>query len=227
MSQSAEYFDFHGARLIDSRLISPLVRREILSGRYEGEEIACVLQTIRPDDRVLELGAGIGALSSVIMKRKPAARWICLEANPDLAPLIRKNHRLNELVACEVLTGALTRQSAPSEHDFYVPEDFWAASLRKPEGVPFRHKKTPGLPAGGILDRYRPTYLICDIEGGEYDLFGPGLELAGVKRLCLELHAADREKLAALNGFLLEQGFRPDRPLRAAGVFFFQRGPLS
>ncbi len=223
MPQAATYFEFHGARLINSRLISPAVRREIETGHYEGDEIACVLQTIRPDDIVLELGAGIGALSAVVMKRKPAHSWVCVEANPDLAPLIRKNHKLNDIAACTVLTGVLSRSSRTAEYDFYVPEDFWAASLQKPAGQTVAIKKTPALPANDLLADISPTFVICDIEGGEYDLFAPGLDLSSVRKICLEVHAAGPDELAALHRFFTESGFSLVAGNFAPGVVFMQR----
>lgn len=214
--------EFHGARLIRSRLISPAVFREIETGRYEGEEIACVLLNIEPDDVVLELGAGIGALSSVILTRKRAAAWVCVEANPELIPLIRKNHKLNALGNVEVISGMLSNEPEPEEHDFYVTEDFWASSLTRP-AVFKEIKKIPGHRFRDILAQYRPTFIICDIEGGEYELFTSRVDLAGVRKLCIETHPAPRESLEGLSAFLAGEGFLPDRPPPRLGVNYWRR----
>lgn len=216
-----DLMEFHGAKLMPSRLISPAVLREIATGRYEGEEIACALLNIAPDDVVLELGAGIGALSSVILRRKPVAAWVCVEANPDLIPLIRKNHKLNALSGIEVISGILSHEQDPQARDFYVTEDFWASSLARP-AVFKEIKKVTTHNFGAVLAAYRPTFIICDIEGAEYDLFTPRLDLTGVRKLCLELHPAPPQSLAALDLFLAQAGFVADYPLHL-GVNYWQR----
>ena len=219
---TSHLIEFHGAKLIRSKLISPAVFREIETGRYEGEEIACALINIEPADVVLELGAGIGALSSVILTRKQAASWVCVEANPELIPLIRKNHKLNGLGNVEVISGMLSNDPEPEEHDFYVTEDFWASSLTRPAA--FKEiKKIPGHRFGDVLARYRPTFIICDIEGGEYELFTPRADLAGVRKLCIEIHPAPRENLEGLETFLVAEGFLLDRPPLRLGVNYWRR----
>lgn len=55
-------------------------------------------------------------------------------------------------------------------HDFYVTEDLLSGSLLRPEKF-VDIKRVPGLYFGDILEKYRPTFIICDIEGGEYAIF--------------------------------------------------------
>jgi tRNA1(Val) A37 N6-methylase TrmN6 len=50
----------------------------------------------RPGDRLLELGAGNGIIS-LLLSRKPFRRIVCLEVQPGLADLARRNISLNRL----------------------------------------------------------------------------------------------------------------------------------
>jgi tRNA1(Val) A37 N6-methylase TrmN6 len=50
----------------------------------------------RPEDRLLELGAGNGVIS-LLLSRKPFRRIVCLEVQPGLAELARRNIALNRL----------------------------------------------------------------------------------------------------------------------------------
>jgi len=50
----------------------------------------------RPEDRMLELGAGNGIIS-LLLSRKPFRRIVCLEVQPGLADLARRNVTLNRL----------------------------------------------------------------------------------------------------------------------------------
>ena len=214
--------EFHGAQLIRSRLISPVVLREIEAGRYEGDEILCALINIKPEDVVLELGAGIGALSSVVLTRKQAASWVCVEANPDLLPLIRKNHKLNGLSNVEVVNAALSHDRTQTSHDFYVTEDFWDGSLLRPEKF-VEVKQVPGMHFGDMLAKYQPTFIVCDIEGGEYDLFSGEIDLSSVRKVCLEAHPASQDRLNALDAFFQERGFELIPPPLRLGVNYWQR----
>lgn len=87
------YLQIHNIQLINSTLISPHMRKVIESAEYEYLEIQLAMEHIQPDDIVLELGAGIGAVSCMLMKNNPVAKHICIEANPGLAPLINKKSR--------------------------------------------------------------------------------------------------------------------------------------
>jgi len=51
---------------------------------------------VRPTDRLLELGAGNGIIS-LLLSRKPFQRIVCLEIQPALADLARRNIALNHL----------------------------------------------------------------------------------------------------------------------------------
>ena len=217
-----DLLEFHGAKLIRSRLISPAVLREIEAGRYEGDEILCALINIGPEDVVLELGAGIGALSSVVLSRKQAAGWVCVEANPDLLPLIRKNHKLNGLNNVEVVNAALSNDRTQTSHNFYVTEDFWDGSLLRPAKF-VDVKQVPGLHFGDMLEKYRPTFIICDIEGGEYELFAGEVDLGPVRKVCMEIHIAGQSELDRLDAFFQKRGFALKPPPLRLGVNFWQR----
>ena len=221
-NEHPDLLEFHGVKLIRSRLISLAVLREIEAGRYEGDEILCALINISPEDVVLELGAGIGALSSVVLNRKQAAGWVCVEANSDLIPLIRKNHKLNGLRNVEVVNAAPGHDRAQTSRDFYVTEDFWDGSLLRPEKF-VEVKQAPGLHFGDMLAKHQPTFIICDIEGGEYDLFSGEIDLSSVRKVCLEAHPAPQDKLDSLEVFFRARGFALNPPPLRLGVNYWQR----
>ena len=75
-----------------------------------------------------------------------------------------------------------------------------------------------------FIQRVKPTFLICDIEGGEQDLL-EYISLDGVKKLCIELHphVIGNEATSKIFQNLLEQGFYCDFLLSSGKVFFFER----
>ena len=69
----------------------------INAARYEGEEIAGALSVVRPGDRVLELGAGLGLVGAVTAKNADPEAVLSFEANPELIPHTRALYRANGL----------------------------------------------------------------------------------------------------------------------------------
>ncbi|MBY0397947.1 MAG: FkbM family methyltransferase, partial [Thermoleophilia bacterium] len=76
-------------------IVTPKIERPMRRGRYEGGEAKALRKVLRPGDRVLELGAGVGLLSTISAMVKGVERVTAVEANPGLIPLIRETHRLN------------------------------------------------------------------------------------------------------------------------------------
>ena len=54
---------------LDPAVITPAIREAILAGRFEAEEASQIPQIVRPGDRVLEIGAGIGFISTLLVAR--------------------------------------------------------------------------------------------------------------------------------------------------------------
>lgn len=219
----SDTYKFRDIQLIKSMLVSSKLQKLMENCSYECEEIDMALAHVQPDDILLELGGGIGAVSAVIMKNKPVAQYVCVEANPDFTVLIKKNHRINGITGVEILSGALTNDSGKTECDFYVTEDFWASSLTRPEEIS-DVKKVPAHYFNDILKKYRPTFIICDIEGGEFELFEHGADFSSVQKVILEVHnPGSIGPLITLDKFLNSFGLYLQNPPFRPGVLFFKK----
>lgn len=199
----------------DDRIIPPKRRRLLREGRYEEKEHAAIMAALRPDDVVIELGAGIGYISTAVA-RKGARAVHTFEANPAMIPYIRTVHRLNG-VADVALTHAVLGASA-GRVPFYVRRDFTASSL---DADPDR-RKSPAvaveevemLDIRAVFAEIAPTFLVCDIEGAEADLI-PAADLSGLRCAVVELHPQwiGAAGVAAVFG-----------AMAAAGLTYFPRG---
>lgn len=178
----------------------------IVSGVHTRSERCLALSVLEPDDVVMELGGGIGMLSTACALRIGSGRVFAFEANPALAPLVEENYGLNgvapEMNHC--LLGA-----EPGVRDFYVSSDFPDSSLFRE--TTRRYARTVQVPMRSItaeLARIRPTLLIVDIEGAEIELL-PLADLAQVRKLIVELHPGTTGALPAnqLRRCLRRQGF--------------------
>ncbi len=157
----------------------------LVSGVHTRSERRLALSVVEPDDVVMELGGGIGMLSTACALRIGSERVFAFEANPALAPLIEENYALNgvapEMNLC--LLGA-----EPGVRDFHISSDFSDSSLFR--DTTSRYARTVQVPVRSItaeLARVRPTLLIVDIEGAEIELL-PQADLAQVRKLIVELH---------------------------------------
>jgi cyclopropane fatty-acyl-phospholipid synthase-like methyltransferase len=119
-------FNLHGIHVEMPRsALTPDVWATLVRGNYETEEIHCLTTALQPGDTTLELGAGIGFMSSCAVRRCHAGRVIAFEANPGLIPVIRRTLALNGVVA-EVVHGVVAREDG--EATFNVSRDFWSSS---------------------------------------------------------------------------------------------------
>lgn len=167
-------------------IITPRIERPMRNNRYEGGECANLRRILRPGDRVLELGAGVGLLSTVAALVPGIESVTTIEANPDLIPLIRETHRLNGVAQVDLRNGVATAENGP-DIDFYLRPDFWASSM-EPDSRPFTrkvHLRCWGLKE--LIAEVNPTVIVSDIEGGEMGLFD-GADLSGVRAMVVEFH---------------------------------------
>jgi FkbM family methyltransferase len=192
-------------------------------GFYERQEAKCITSAAQKGDRLLEIGAGLGFLSCVAAKTKLFEAITVVEANPQLIGTIRRNHHLNN-VQCEVLNVVLSSDSFADQATvpFYVREDFWASSLSpRPPGYT-RVDQVPLHSFQALLDTFRPSFIACDIEGGESTLFR-GLNLTGVTKILVELHqkVIGRRGMKRVFDTLSQKGFHYDQWHSSGSVVLF------
>jgi len=175
-------FELQGVVLeLPEHLLQPDILEFILAGEYERTEGAAVRQAVRPGDTVLEFGAGVGLIGTLVA-RQGAARVVSLEADASLLPVARHTHALNGVVVelSQAMVGA-----ADGTAEFFRQPSFWASSLLAlPGGVA---ERLPMLGLHGLITRVRPDVLIVDVEGGERDLFTQ-TDLPGVREVIVEVH---------------------------------------
>ncbi|MBL4556551.1 MAG: hypothetical protein JKP98_03220 [Rhodobacteraceae bacterium] len=84
----------------------------------------------------------------------------------------------------------------------------------------------PRLSLSRLIADVRPTVVLCDVEGGELDLFA-GADLAGVRAVILELHPRvyGEEGTAQVLHALRQAGLSRVVPPRRSSVQLFLRDP--
>ena len=155
---------------------------------YERKECDAVMRVVRPGDRVLELGGGIGYMSTLLSVKKKVARVVSYEANPGLIPYIRSVHAANDVTNVD-LRNALLAPELGDPVPFYVRQNFLASSMDRdadPDTIieqvsVMQHAINP------VLQAETPDVLVCDIEGAEAHLL-PAADWSGLRVAVIELH---------------------------------------
>lgn len=170
-------------------VISDRMAEVIRKGRYESSEIKLLRKILRPRDRVLELGAGVGAVSAAAAEVVGPQDVLAIEANPGLMPVIAETHRLNGVEGVEVVNGVGVSSPTDEFMTFWLREHFWASSLAPLKSDDHNTKKiqVPQIDLNSIIKERAPTVLVMDIEGGELELL-PSLDMSSCRHVVIELH---------------------------------------
>ena len=206
---------------IEPEVMSPAMIEIIQSGTYEGAEAREIPRIVQPGERIVELGGGIGFISITALRTGKVSHLACYEANPGLVPVIEKNARLNEL-SFDVHNAIVDPKEDGGTVPFYLRKDFWASSmLPKPWGYE-KEVAVPRVSFAAVLERYRPTMLIVDIEGAEEHVFRD-VALTGIKKIYMELHqnVIGRVGMKNVFDFMSSRDFHYDQHHSRGSVVLF------
>lgn len=169
-------------------ILSPRVRRALRSDSYERKESDAALRMVQDGDTVLELGGGIGYMSTLLSVKRKLARIVTYEANPALIPYIAQVHAANGVENADV-RNALLAPEPGAPLPFYVRKNFLGSSMDY-DSDPDTIEDTVEIDQHGIaptLDEVKPDVLVCDIEGAEATLLPAG-DWSGLRCAIIELH---------------------------------------
>lgn len=209
-----------GVRIRVGRHMSRRVERALSRGSHERHQLRLIGALLSPGDVVLEVGAGLGLVSSYCAKRLGSSRVFAFEADPDLEPCIRQTYELNgveptlDMCAVGARAGRVT---------IYRNKHLVSSSVgRRRAGT--QPVEVPGKALNYVVHRFRPTLLIIDAEAAARELFD-GAELPTVTKIMLELH--DRvigpQATDQVRGTLTKLGFREDRGLSTSEHLVLRR----
>lgn len=171
-----------------SDVITPTIAEALTTGTYEAEEARIVARSLKSRDRVLEIGSGLGFVSTLIARDDRVDSLIAVEADPRLAKRAASTLSLNSCVDVEVINAVMAPEASTGDMAvFYQRPDFWMSSMFETD-VAYDHVvNVPVLALNKLLRDRAITCIVCDIEGGEIELL-KGADLASVDRVVVELH---------------------------------------
>ncbi|MEC7763570.1 MAG: FkbM family methyltransferase [Pseudomonadota bacterium] len=170
-------------------ILAPRLRRALRRSNYERTEADAARSQVTSDDTVLELGGGIGFMSSLMARNCNARHVHVYEPNPDAVAYMRDVHALNEIDNVTVTNAIVGPKKGTAT--FYQRENLLASSLDKAPAkmdtpIVAEHE-IEVLNINTVWKDLRPSVLVCDIEGAEADLFDKAT-LTGIRLAIIEIH---------------------------------------
>lgn len=204
-------------------MIEP-IWEQLTTGDYETYEITALRNLLQDGDRVLELGAGMGVVSGIAALENPSITVQSYEANPALIPAIAELHALNNITNVQVTNALLTHGDGTGTREFHIAWSFAESSLIAEGARKDAVVQVPEQNVNTTIAGLKPNVLLCDIEGGETELFD-GIDLTGIRAVVLELHphVIGRAAEAAIYDAVLAQGLYPRIELCGGTVVAFER----
>ena len=168
------------------------VRHMIVSGDYENEEFDLVSKWVPPSRPVIELGGCLGVVSAHLRRTlDPDQTLIVVEANPNIVGTCEANaRRPSPTSPTQVICGAVAY--GVDEVAFHLRRNLHVSRIAYDTGK--ANHVCPAFTLAGLAGRLPAAAeftLVCDIEGGEFDLFRREQEALALCNLAIvETHPA-------------------------------------
>jgi FkbM family methyltransferase len=199
----------------DASLITPEVRGEIRSGGYGSDLLRQLPAAVKPDDRVLLIGAGLGIVSTLIARIEGVERVIAAEPNAALIDYLDRVHNINGVSGVETINAVLA-VGMKGRIQYCVQRDLRTVSLMPHDQSRQQAMTVPFMDLNLILAEERISLIICDTPTAPTQLLAQA-ELGLVDRILLNCGndvAACRERdrvctQLAAHGFYAERSQAP------------------
>jgi FkbM family methyltransferase len=208
----------------DPDVVTPAIREAVLEHRFEVEEARQIPAIVEPGDRVIEIGAGIGFISTLLSRERRVASVLAVEANPNLIDYMARLHQVNRVRKVRRLNAVLDNAPTPGLATFYLRPDFWMGSLMPAPNPYVGTVAVPTRNLSALVREEAASLIVCDVEGAEAFLFD-GADLTGVDRVFLEMHdhVTGLSGVGSLFAALAAQGFVYDPRHSEGSVVLFRR----
>lgn len=204
-----QQFTLDGMELcVSTAHLTPKIVNSLTSGRFERTERRAIKKNVVAQDRVLDLGGGIGCTGVVAGRIVGGESLMIVEANADLLPDISENLAANIIFGAKLVHGAIVADKTTETIRFFKPKGFWAGSLLENNAPNAQKVDVPALDFHAVVSDFKPTVIICDTEGLEITLFKKQLPQT-VRLIILELHPSlyDQKAIKTLFDELSKMGF--------------------
>ena len=205
--------------VVDPKRTGGRAVKSLYHGDYEAPERLIAREMIRPGDKILEAGAGMGLVSLTMARIVGAENVVSYEPMPAAYSLLVDNALLNDL-AIDHRPRALSVTNGSVK--LYIDANVVASSL-----YARANSTSIEVDSDGIVETLQTTganALVLDVEGSEVELIKSS-PLTGVEKIIMEIHPhiVGEPAINAMLEHLSVSGFRRNAPLSHGRVLTFLR----
>jgi len=162
----------------------------VFFGFYEAAELRAIKHQMPQDIPMIEIGGGVGVVSSHVIRRLKTGPYKVIEANSQIIDVISTNLSRNNSngIAYEVIHGALDYSGRKLVN---LTRSASHLETRVQEGFDFESDidSAPAFSLSTLVNGWKTFGLIADIEGAESNfILGQDSSFDRCKWLCIELH---------------------------------------
>jgi tRNA G37 N-methylase Trm5 len=201
------FLNVHGVEVpISQNDVPAELWSNLLDDSYRADAAKIATKAVQPNDRILELGAGLGIVTSLLAGSEGVRVW-SFEGDPEMASLAKKivlaNNRTNVTV-----TQGLPMPGPSREISYYVRAKPWMSSFSKEHGEHVEVHSFASIDVNDFIQQHDINYIVMNIGGAELE-FVKHAHLKAIERIFLELH----DHLYGLDGIkkitseLMDKGF--------------------
>ena len=210
---------------VDDEQLSEPIQRGLTRGWYEVDEVGLIRYAVKPGDRVIDMGAGLGVTAMVAARIVGSEAVWAFEANPGLIPMLKRNVARNNVGLKIENAVLLPRRRAEAERTLRLNlgAEFWGSSVVSQD----RSAKAVDVPTQCLEDAiaaHRANVLVMDIEGLEVEILETAI-LTGIDKIIVEIHydKVGRERTNQAIFGLAKKGLQIDLNRAYRGVLLIDR----
>lgn len=193
--------------------------RWIADGTYEIGEFQLIERHLEPTDIVMEIGTGLGFISTYCAKKIGSGRVFSFEANPyniDTARRVYAKNGVQPSCHLALLGEGNGKVSFPVDRKSRLAS---SALLEQQEVV-----TVDQWDINQTIERITPTFLVMDIEGAESAVL-PMIQFQTIRKIQIELHPhlLGQSRLDELVALVQHAGFRVAERLTDGRNYYFER----
>ncbi len=143
------------------------VKRAMWRGDYELEERAILNRIVKPQDRVLEGGAGMGVASMSVANIVGSKNLVSYEASPATYALLQANIELNGQ-SFKTVNKALAGTAGSVRFD--TGSNLLSQSIVSDSASTSQQSELQADALDDVLAEFAPNTLVLDVEGAEYPM---------------------------------------------------------